>query len=141
MQEIWKNIEWTGGDYQVSNMGNVRGRTGLLKPRGTKKYQVKIYGKNYLIHRLVAAEFCPNPHGYNEVNHKNEIQIDNRDSNLEWCTHQYNCEYSFAKEYVVEFPDGVRFRIFNLRKFCRGRNLNQGNLLIRKYSKGFRLIV
>lgn len=49
---------------------------------------------HYEVHRLVALHFVP---GYKEglvVNHKNEIKTDNRAENLEWCTYQYNLNYS-----------------------------------------------
>ena len=50
--------------------------------------------KHYEVHRLVALHFVP---GYKEglvVNHINEIKTDNRAENLEWCTYQYNLNYS-----------------------------------------------
>lgn len=50
-----------------------------------------IYGKKfYLLHRLVAQNFIPNPLGLPEVNHKNMRKSDNRVENLEWCAHQEN---------------------------------------------------
>lgn len=46
------------------------------------------------VHRLVAATFIPNPNHYRCVNHKDENKLNNHYSNLEWCTHQYNTNYS-----------------------------------------------
>lgn len=46
------------------------------------------------VHRLVAEAFLPNPDDLPEVNHIDENPANNAVSNLEWCTRQYNIEYS-----------------------------------------------
>lgn len=38
----------------------------------------------FLIHRLVALAFIPNPNGYLEIDHINRIKDDNRIENLRW---------------------------------------------------------
>lgn len=51
-------------------------------------------GENICVHRLLAELFIPNPNNYEEVNHidgdKGNCSLDN----LEWCTHQENCQHA-----------------------------------------------
>ena len=108
MQEIWKDIKNYEGLYQVSNFGKVKS----LPRKGTQTNTEKILkvsytyngyervslhknnkDKRYLVHRLVAETFIPNPNNYPQVNHKDENKINNNVSNLEWCTPSYNINY------------------------------------------------
>lgn len=50
--------------------------------------------KNFAVHRLVASYFVPNPNNYTIVNHIDEDKLNNKASNLEWCTYSYNMTYN-----------------------------------------------
>lgn len=118
MEEIWKDIKGYEGLYQVSNLGRVKSLDRWLIYKDGKKrlwkgqiikpllhkdgyYRVCLYKKTkqkYLfIHRLVAETFLGNPKKLPVINHKNCIRTDNTPDNLEFCTIQYNNEYSCAK--------------------------------------------
>ena len=111
MDEIWKDIFYTDirnnetidfrGEYQVSNLGNVRNvRTNkILKPRKDKDgyLDISLKRRHFRIHRLVAEMFIENPNEYDSVNHKDEVVSNNTVENFEWCTCYYNNNYGNRK--------------------------------------------
>lgn len=116
MEEIWRDVEGYKGYYQVSNLGNVlslertittkRGyefkcKAKTLQPTKARGYQTLRLRKNqkyksFLVHRLVAIAFLPNPEGKKEVNHIDGNKENNRLDNLEWATHQENLIHAYA---------------------------------------------
>lgn len=114
MEELWNPIVGYEGLYEVSNAGQIRSIDRLVKHRngglakrkgGSIAITKNVYGymkcglskngeaKTWLVHRLVAMAFIPNPNNLPEVNHINEITYDNRITNLEWCESSYNQKY------------------------------------------------
>ena len=56
----------------------------------------------FLVHRLVAQSFIPNPNRLSEINHKDENPLNNCVENLEWCTHKYNVNYGTRNKRASE---------------------------------------
>lgn len=109
--EIWKDIDGYDGLYQISNLGRVqsfRGNTPrIMKAFNNGKNQSGYLSINlsykgqrtpYLIHRLVAKAFIPNPDNLPQVNHKDENRLNNNADNLEWCGSAYNNSYGTFQE-------------------------------------------
>ena len=99
--EEWKDITGYEGKYMISNMGRVRNKKRLLRPRITKnekgedRYQeISLRDKDgkhtFLIHRLVAEHFIDNPENKPYVDHISTNGMDNRYFNLKWSTHKEN---------------------------------------------------
>jgi hypothetical protein len=98
--EVIKGEEWrtiTNYDYEVSNLGNVRNKDGIILKTsalnsGYLQVQLSNNGekKNMLIHRLVADAFIKNDHNKKTVNHKDGDKSNNKVDNLEWMTYSEN---------------------------------------------------
>lgn len=102
--EIWRDIDGYRG-YQVSNFGRVRSfannRHGLceehhmLNPVKGKngRYTVCLgRGNRYLVSRLVATAFIPNPSNLPIVRHMDDDPLNNHVSNLAWGTQMDNMQ-------------------------------------------------
>lgn len=92
-------------DYHIGNEGTIistkRNRRAVLKGKidkdGYVEYHLKINKKDCYIrgHRLIALAWIPNPENFPVVNHKDNTKANNCVNNLEWCTVQYNTQYTF----------------------------------------------
>jgi hypothetical protein len=114
MSEVWLESKTLPRRYMVSSEGRVkRMAQSLVNSSGiTKSLSERVMGKQssddyprlilkiggkakaYLIHRLVAEMFVPNPHGYPCINHKDGNKANPHPDNLEWCTHQQNMQHA-----------------------------------------------
>ena len=101
--EVWKDIPELEGKYQISNCGRVKsffsceeGKILALTVNRLGYVDIMIRRKKYLVHRLVALLFVPNPYFYKEINHKDGNKQNNYYENLEWCTRSENMKHAFA---------------------------------------------
>lgn len=105
----WKPVVGYEGLYEVSNDGLIKSfnmyrykEPRLMKQsRQNNGYLTVVLSKNnttkrFLVHRIVAEAFIPNPSNFEMVNHKDEDRENNNVDNLEWCTRAYNQKYSIS---------------------------------------------
>lgn len=118
--EVWKPIKDYEG-YLISSKGRIKS---LPKKKGSgngyfTSESIRIQKKQrsgylevnlikdrrqrfFLVHRLVAKAFMPNPYNLPCINHRDENKHNNCVENLEWCTAKYNSNYGTLKERQVE---------------------------------------
>jgi len=102
--ENWVNIDGFNGDYQISDLGNVKsfkisGDGVIMKQfvRESGYKYVTLRGEkksNHRIHILVAKHFIPNPDNKKTVNHNDGDKANNKKSNLSWMTGKENSEHA-----------------------------------------------
>lgn len=105
-------IECYGGDYRVSGDGEVYNSRGLCmsqKNDSRKRYKMVNLShegikKMFLVHRLVALAFIPNPLSKPQVNHKDGDKHNNSISNLEWHTASENMSHKYHELGIKHDP-------------------------------------
>lgn len=102
-KEIFKEIP-NYEEYLISNIGRVYSKKNnkfvkcWISNKGYYSVSLCKNGKkkNFLVHRLIAQAFIPNPNNLPMINHKDENSLNNNINNLEWCTAKYNVNYGTA---------------------------------------------
>lgn len=112
MIEEWRPVVGSGGKYQVSNLGQVKGPTGRLLKHyitrdGYHDVSLCIHSKEVQrkVHRIVAEAFLPEdyaPYPEKEVNHKDGNKDNNCVDNLEMVTHQGNMNHYWRDPVFAE---------------------------------------
>ena len=112
MEEIWRPVQGFEGHYSVSNNARVRSedRKVVRKDSNLSFLKGKVLAQTpnvvsghlyvsftkagkrdtFLVHRLVAEAFIPNPENLPLVRHLNDVPGDNRLENLAWGTKRDN---------------------------------------------------
>lgn len=92
--EEFRELYYRGFKFMVGSKGNVK----YLKMDKNRSLHTNSSGyasftkgnKIFLVHRMIAMAFIPNPHNKSQVNHKNGNKKDNSIENLEWVTKSEN---------------------------------------------------
>ena len=142
--EEWRDVVGYEGSYSVSSFGRVAClKTGthqrlVMKPvymnRRKQTYiNISLYlngkRKHYLVHRLVAMTFIPNPNHYPCIDHIDGNGKNNIINNLRWCTRSMNNHNPISKmrqaeahngkiitsnrKKVVQLKDGILIKTFD----------------------------
>lgn len=105
-EEEWKDVVGYEGKYRVSSYGRVMSvkRDMIMRLDGHDTYyQIQLYhdghSKSYLVHRLVAQAFLPNPDNLPNVNHIDSFKHNNVVDNLEWASVSENVNHHNATVY------------------------------------------
>lgn len=162
--EKWKDIPGYEGIYEVSDKGKVRSKKGkttytersgkrvwksrILKEKDPKGRDVRVSlwkdGKprSFLVHRLVAMAFIPNPENKPCINHKDGDPRNNHVGNLEWVTYKENQNHAkrngldgSSKPIWLEHKEtGMKSKFYSMADASKfiGRNHGYISSLLRK---------
>lgn len=97
--------------YQCDTDGVVYGQNGEpLKPNiNSRGYKYVVFCKNkkmktFVVHRIIALTFVPNPMNFPIVNHKDGNKLNNNAENFEWTTNSGNTVHA-RDELGIEFGE------------------------------------
>jgi len=158
--EIWKDVPEYEDSYAVSNYGRVKSKERLITTTAGRSYimEEKIMSlnfggkgyayitfnrhskkKSYLLHRLVAELFIPNPNNLPYIDHIDTDPLNCEASNLKWCTASENMHnpdtrakikeaYIRKGKKVVQLKDGNIIRIYNYPGEAQPYGFNISNI-------------
>lgn len=109
-----KDIQGFEGLYKVTDLGTViSSKTGQkifqATHMGYKRVSLYKDGKEFriFVHRIVATSFIENLDNKRCVNHKDLDRINNKLSNLEWCTHKENTHHAIGMGVKIGRGGGI----------------------------------
>lgn len=131
-EEKWKLITEIDNLYAISSLGRIMSMrdSRIMKTCVRSGYENAILsnidGKQvgFLVHRLVATAFIPNPNCYPIINHKDINTLNNNIDNLEWCSYKYNCIYNDANK-----KRGAKMRGRQAHNKYKSASINKGKIL------------
>lgn len=117
MEKVIKNFE----NYTINDSGDndrmvfntVRGKFKKPQQYPSGYLFVSLYqngvNKIFLLHRLVAEAFIPNPDNKPEIGHYDCNPSNNTVENLYWCTHKENMNHPLTKKRISRNRMGMKF--------------------------------
>ena len=140
--EVWKNIENFLGIYKISSWGRIKsvlyGKHFIMaNPITEGYYRVGLTKKgktnHFLVHRLFAIAFIPNPDAKPCINHKDGNRLNNKIENLEWCTYAENNQHAYDTGLNIKL-EGEKNYSAKLKKdnIIEIRSSEMSNLLLSK---------
>ncbi len=120
MMEIWREIPGYDGLYLASNTGKIKSFSRYkegkelsgdkLNKKGYKRVNIK--NKAYLLHRLIALTFIPNPYNKEQINHIDSNKLNNSIENLEWVSNQENRDHAVKNNLIAKGETQGQSKLF-----------------------------
>ena len=114
--------------YTIREDGQVRNRHGrvISQQIGNSGYiRIELWssgsGKKYLLHRLLAQAFIPNPKAKPQINHIDGNKTNNALSNLEWCSQSENQLHAYRTGLQVGYKKSTPLSEAHKAALCGSR--------------------
>ena len=147
-------------DVWFTEDGKAFSKRNQLTPRlggaeGYKRYYLEVRVSPYErinkpLARWLGETYIPNPENLSDVDHIDKDPLNDVVSNLQWLSHQQNCEKEHAKFWlIVDVHFNVTFEVYNLKQWCRDNGVRFTNLLMtspdtkcvrRNHSGGYKIL-
>lgn len=146
-------------NYSVTDEGKIFNDVTNKELKGTYKTNeyhsiqlvIEGYPKTFMVHRLVAEAFCPNPNHWTIVDHIDQDKTNDKASNLRWVTSKMNANNIFARKlatknqkFIGEFDSNWR-PVYGVNGFMvssTGKvvNIKTKNILVEQDRHGYKRI-